>query len=657
MEETTSCGLLSWRPQWIQRFARKEVYTLLYAVLGAVQGMGYTYLSSCLSTIEKQFGIKSQEAAWIFSGNEISQIAFIFFLPFLRKIKRRTMWTSIALLCSALGLFLCAMPYLVRDKTQYEGGWKTHSGPVKEICSSENGYEDKCKVERIRDWGGMFLIFLGFFISGIGTSFFYSFGVPYIDDNIPKNKSPMILSVVMAGRTIGPALGYVLGSATLKMYVSPGREGDLKEGDKGWLGAWWLGFIIISAITTVVAPFLALFPQRLPSDVETEAKKLEQEQKKEPETAKEYIQDTLNCAKRLLKNKVYVFNSLSTIFFLFGFIGFGTFVPKYFEYHFRRNASTTGSAGGLSKSVGSVIGILLSGVVLTKFKFTARKVTFWNVFLGFFTAIFFVAMSFVACPKLEIHGGLGKTMDCQQGCGCSESSFQPTCSTDGQTLFFSPCHAGCTEMKTEMVMNRGRKVAKKIFDNCSCVRTLNTTVAKPWWKEPELDAPIPAGTELPESPSGAVSGYCPLDCSRQFRIIIGMLSVMSLLGATGRIGNQLVSLRAVDPADKAASIIIMVSALSLFVFLPSPIIFGAIMDNACMVWGENCGETTNCLLYDTDAMRKTLCFFVAVCVLLATMADVGVWWNSKSIQIFDEVKDDPDDVELNNADKKKENGI
>ena len=47
--------------------------------------MSYTYLSSVLTTIEKQFGIKSQEAAWIFSGNEISQIAFIFVIPFLTR--------------------------------------------------------------------------------------------------------------------------------------------------------------------------------------------------------------------------------------------------------------------------------------------------------------------------------------------------------------------------------------------------------------------------------------------------------------------------------------------------------------------------------------------------------------------------------------------
>lgn len=35
----------------------------------------------------------------------------------------------------------------------------------------------------------------------------------------------------------------------------------------------------------------------------------------------DYVKDTLSCGRRLLRNKVFVFNSLSTIFFLFGIIG------------------------------------------------------------------------------------------------------------------------------------------------------------------------------------------------------------------------------------------------------------------------------------------------------------------------------------------------
>ena len=131
----------------------------------------------------------------------------------------------------------------------------------------------------------------------------------------------------------------------------PGGEGSLQEGESGWLGAWWLGFIVISIVTLIFAPLLALFPERLPTEEDTEAKRLEQKKIEEPQSARDYVTDTINCGKRLLRNKVYVFNSLSTIFMLFGVVGFGTFAPKYFEYHFRSSTSSSGSYGGLSKVV------------------------------------------------------------------------------------------------------------------------------------------------------------------------------------------------------------------------------------------------------------------------------------------------------------------
>ena len=106
--ESSSCWLL------LTLHSVHQVYVVLYSLLGAVQGMSYTYLSSVLTTIEKQFGIKSQEAAWIFSGNEISQIAFILVLPFLRRLNKRILWTSVALMVSSLGIFLCAIPYFLK---------------------------------------------------------------------------------------------------------------------------------------------------------------------------------------------------------------------------------------------------------------------------------------------------------------------------------------------------------------------------------------------------------------------------------------------------------------------------------------------------------------------------------------------------------------
>ena len=47
--------------------------------------------------------------------------------------------------------------------------------------------------------------------------------------------------------------------------------------------------------------------------------------------------------------------------------------------------------------------------------------------------------------------------------------------------------------------------------------------------------------------------------------------------------------------------------LSLLAMLPSPIVYGAIIDNTCILWQESCdGGTGNCLLYDTEKLRMTL---------------------------------------------------
>lgn len=99
----------------MQPLASKKVYMLIYGILGIIQGMFFTYLSAALSTLERQFGIKSEETAYLMSGNELSQILFVFVMPFIVKVKKRPFWTAIGLCCSALGCFMMAMPHWTRD--------------------------------------------------------------------------------------------------------------------------------------------------------------------------------------------------------------------------------------------------------------------------------------------------------------------------------------------------------------------------------------------------------------------------------------------------------------------------------------------------------------------------------------------------------------
>ena len=48
-----------------------------------------------MGAVEKHFGLKSKEAAWIYSGNEISQICFIVFVPVVGRIVKKPLAMSL----------------------------------------------------------------------------------------------------------------------------------------------------------------------------------------------------------------------------------------------------------------------------------------------------------------------------------------------------------------------------------------------------------------------------------------------------------------------------------------------------------------------------------------------------------------------------------
>ena len=87
-------------------------------MVGVVMGIIYAYVTVVLSTVERQFGIKSREAAWIYSGNEFSNIFFVVFLPFVGRVKRRPLFMGWAIGLSVVGLLMMALPYFTSPTVQ-----------------------------------------------------------------------------------------------------------------------------------------------------------------------------------------------------------------------------------------------------------------------------------------------------------------------------------------------------------------------------------------------------------------------------------------------------------------------------------------------------------------------------------------------------------
>lgn len=77
----------------------------------------------------------------------------------------------------------------------------------------------------------------------------------------------------------------------------------------------------------------------------------------------------------------------------------------------------------------------------------------------------------------------------------------------------------------------------------------------------------------------AFSGNCPLDCTKPFYAFLAVVCLLKFVGATGRSSNFLVGVRCVEEQDKPAAMGFSLTVLSLFAFVPSPILFGHIVGN------------------------------------------------------------------------------
>lgn len=55
-----SCGIGSFKPKWLRKFANVKSFMAVYGLLGTIQAMAFVYLVVTLTTMEKRFKIPSK---------------------------------------------------------------------------------------------------------------------------------------------------------------------------------------------------------------------------------------------------------------------------------------------------------------------------------------------------------------------------------------------------------------------------------------------------------------------------------------------------------------------------------------------------------------------------------------------------------------------
>lgn len=659
LTDDTTCGIGPLRAAWMQKFANKKAFVFLYGLLGCIFSASHAYFNGTITTLEKRFKIPSRTTGIITVGNDISQLLVSVFISYYAGRRHRPRWIALGVYTVVLFCILTALPHALYGPGEDALSLtREYGGIVNQNLSSELQSRERqknlCKTsggvgceEEDGNIAPVILLFVANFVSGIGGSLYYTLGVTYMDDNIKKSKTPALISFSYFIRMLGPAIGYSVASGCLKLYISPTLTPTIGTDDPRWLGAWWLGWVVFGFILFLLSSILGLFPKSLPRAavrrmVDQEKRKLNSvsDETAEPSELPTSFTDMFKTFKRLVANPTMMCNNLAAVFYFMGYMPYWIFMPKYIETMYRQSASVSSLVTGTVGLFFSAVGILLSGMIISKFRPRARYLAGWNVVVGAISVMGMIAYVFLGCPANDNHGPilqngeLNTVLPCNTNCSCDYVKYSPVC-YEGQT-FISPCHAGCTSVT---IAN-----GSKIFSQCGCVPASSLANGN--------DAEISSRSQAPHpSMGGSVkAGPCPVDCQKKFYIFLVVVCILKFSGATGRASNFLVSVRCVEEKDKPVAMAFGLTIMSLFAFIPSPIFFGYILDKTCLVWGKTCAGTGNCWLYNGESLRYMMNLTAAGFVTIGTVFDAGVWYYVKNLQIFDE--ETPEEKELEETKEK-----
>lgn len=245
-----SCGLFSFRPNWLQRLARKQIFLLIFCLTSVFQGMYFTYIVSVITTIEKLYRLPSRTTGFIISSVEIGQISGSLTLAYFGGKSHRPRWIGFGILLFAFANILCSSPHFLLP-TELErstsalrpvAGQSNLSSIASErlakgeffakekLCSVQSdgflaGIFKASSPERPSDAGDQtakcqenheqttsknkitFLATCIFFTAailvGFGTTAVNTLGIPFLDDNVAAKESPLYFGKGTSSRALG----------------------------------------------------------------------------------------------------------------------------------------------------------------------------------------------------------------------------------------------------------------------------------------------------------------------------------------------------------------------------------------------------------------------------------------------------------------------
>ncbi|XP_068122680.1 solute carrier organic anion transporter family member 2B1 [Hyperolius riggenbachi] len=579
-----------------------KVFVFCHGLLQLSQLLLTGYLRSTISTIEKRFGVSSQTTGILSSFNEIGNTVLIVFVSYFGSRVHRPRFIGLGAMVVCTAGFIMCLPHFIMGQYEYDKSTTSISSNNTDTCQPGlyglSDSDDQCVNNMGKQNSDiLWILFVGQFLLGIGGVPIQPFGISYIDDYASKRNSPLYIGILFAVTVMGPGVAFILGSAVLRFYVDidkiPAGDVTLTPSDPRWIGAWWLGFIVAASIVAVAAVPYFFFPREMPKE-EAASESAEESKpalmdafKSNPEPNQaislgQFIKVFPKVLLRTLKNPIFILVVLAQANLSAMVCGLATFMAKFLERQFTLTASMANLMLGSVNVPGAMLGIVLGGVIMKRYRLSLRQCGAVCVFGLLCCVLVAVPLLFLGCstqqfasPYADPHMSVGlwhNVSQCSSKCGCSSTAFNPICGSDG-VEYISPCYAGC---ETVNFNPQGNKVMN--YTRCLCIS--------------------------PEGSGGtATPGTCGTGCYHLFMPFMFLSCLAGIIASTSQTPSFMIILRSVNPAEKSLAIGIHFMLLRILAWLPGPVMFGSMIDSTCILWGKKCGSKAACQYYNNNLLR------------------------------------------------------
>ncbi|XP_077966101.1 solute carrier organic anion transporter family member 4A1-like isoform X1 [Styela clava] len=556
--------------------------------------------NAVISTIEKRFQLQSTESGLIASSFDVFTCIALLVTAFSGDKAFKPMWLGWGTFVIGIGSVLYALPHF--------------TAPPYSIVDNNTGLcgvnvtNPRCEGTSIRNYMYLFIFANG--LIGLGSTPLFTVAITYLDENVKQKNSGLYGGIYYSMGAFGPAVGYLLGSALVNVYTNIGENVDITSASSLWIGAWWIGFLVVGIICIVISILIIMFPRNLPG-----TSRFRENRNKEVHRNKSSInaannetfgkswKDAPKVLWLLMTNIPYVSLTLSSCINYAFVYGFNTFGAKYIAAVFGISISNAALIFGTAAIVAAAGGQLFGGYVITKFKMTVGEIL---KFMILCTAICLVAVFgfLLRCqgrefsgPTLEDIKNSADTSGCSNNCHCSTDYFKPVCGDDGIS-YFSSCFAGCR-----------LQVNESHYHDCSCVSS-------------KVSGNETVGSGLGILYFGATADECSENNCALLYPFIGIVLIAFLTTLTKTTPNLQATIRCIPFNLRTTAISLQRLVFTLLGTIPGRILTGKVLDLACISWGTECGDVGACRAYDTNKASLYMTLLLAVQMFICLILQI-----------------------------------